>query len=125
MTDTTPQEEPPAATPDEPPKMVQHTPIQCVTIDGLMESYAALARLLNGTNLRIRDELAKLYGVAVGDNVRIGDQELRMDNMWLQIDKGVPYLGFTAKAESENSISSVTTRWNPDTCIVVGRGAEA
>lgn len=128
--ETTPADDAPTAAdaeaPPPPPKMIQHTPIQCVTIPGLMESWSALTRLLNSTNKRLRDEMAKFHGVSVGDTIEYDGQQLEVIRLWVLIgaDRKSISLIFLAERKDGESLHSVSTAWDPATCTVVRKGGE-
>jgi hypothetical protein len=101
--------------------MTDHTPIQCVTIPGLMQSRAALRRLLIETEGRIRDELAKEYGVSIGDRVKCWKANLWVTRLAI-IFQGDDCGLFVSGRTTKTSGTEHTYRWDPATCTVVKKG---
>ena len=116
--------------------MTEHTPIQCVTIPGLMASRAALRRLLIETETRIRDELAAQYGVAVGDTVQYPPGVASLTSLQIQVTSlamGIERVEPGAEKPGDailivhgttgpDPVPEYSFRWNPDTCTVVEKG---
>lgn len=111
--------------------MTDHTPIQCVTVPKLLESHAALERLLLSTEDRIRDELAKEYGVGTGDRVefaasRYGGKIMRVwvASIAVLIREGAATLIVTGPV-AKGASTQHAFPWNPETCAVVKKGEPA
>lgn len=104
--------------------MTDHTPIQCVTIPKLLESHAALKRLLRSTEDRIRDELAKEYGVAIGDRVKCWKATLWVTRFAV-IFQGENCGLFVSGRATRTSGTEHTYQWDPETCAVVKKGEPA
>lgn len=101
--------------------MTDHTPIQCVTIPKLLESHAALKRLLRSTENRICDELAKQYGVAIGDRVKCCKANLWVTRLAI-IFQGENCELFVSGRTTRTSGTVHTYQWDPATCTVVKKG---
>lgn len=119
--------------------MTDHTPIQCVTIDSLRLNHMSLSRLLDDVSRRLRDMLAKQYGVAVGDTVEYpesgtigGRWQMAVTSLSMAIERVGP------EAETPGNVvlivrgkmanqpdAEVTIHWNSDTCAVVKKGDPA
>lgn len=101
--------------------MTDHIPIPCVTIKGLLESRAALNRLLLSTEDRIRDEMAKECGVAIGDRVKCWKANLWVTRLAIIFQGGECGL-FVSGRTTRTSGTEHTYRWDPETCRVIKKG---
>lgn len=101
--------------------MTDHTPIQCVTIPGLMASRAALRRLLIETETRIRDELAKECGLSPYIQVQCEGALLWVEKIVLTIKDNKPELVLECLEDTDRTRARFVF-WNPDTCTVVEKG---
>jgi hypothetical protein len=108
--------------------MTEHTPVQAVTVPKLLESHAALERLLLSTEDRIRDELAKQYGVAIEDRVefaafRYGGKIMRVwvVSIAVLIREGAATL-IVSGTVNKGASTQHAFPWNPATCTVVKKG---
>ena len=101
--------------------MTDHTPVQAVTVPKLLESHAALKRLLRSTEERIQDEMAKGYGVAIGDRVKCWKANLWVTRLAI-IFQGDDCGLFVSGRTTKTSGTEHTYRWDPATCTVVKKG---
>jgi hypothetical protein len=101
--------------------MTEHTPVQAVTVPKLLESHAALKRLLRSTEERIQDEMAKGYGVAIGDRVKCWKANLWVTRLAI-IFQGDDCGLFVSGRTTKTSGTEHTYRWDPATCTVVKKG---
>ena len=101
--------------------MTDHTPVQAVTVPKLLESHAALKRLLRSTEERIQDEMAKGYGVSIGDRVKCWKANLWVTRLAI-IFQGDDCGLFVSGRTTKTSGTEHTYRWDPATCTVVKKG---
>ena len=101
--------------------MTDHTPVQAVTVPKLLESHAALKRLLRSTEERIQDEMAKGYGVIIGDRVKCWKANLWVTRLAI-IFQGDDCGLFVSGRTTKTSGTEHTYRWDPATCTVVKKG---
>lgn len=111
------------------PQTPAHTPVQCVTVEGLLESYAALTKLLAGTRDRIRDELVREAGVGIGDRFEVLCDDGKRLRIWVtqvsvDITFGVVALYIHGRATRMSGAEHIYF-WNPTTCRVVRKGGGA
>lgn len=117
------------------PKVPPHTPVQCVTVDGLRRSHLSLSRLTDSTAKRIRDEMAREYGVAAGDVIERDGQpgHVEVESISLEIARVPPDAEEPGDARlivrggeiGGNPDLEYSIHWNPTTCRVVRKGGGA
>lgn len=114
------------------PQTPAHTPVQCVTVEGLRRSHLSLSRLTDDTAKRIRDELAREYGVAVGDVVQpFMGSHVKVESISLEIARVPPKseeLGdarLIVRGTEVDTGVECSIQWNPTTCRVVRKGGGA
>jgi hypothetical protein len=119
--------------------MTEHTPVQAVTVASLRENYLSLSRLRDDVSRRLRDLLAKEYGVAVGDTVEYPEGQAigeRWQMVVTSISMAMERVGPEAKTPgnvvlivkgtmADPPAAEASMPWNPATCTVVKKGEPA